>query len=462
MNKSIGSRQAHQEHVLAVSRDFISQPRLNEVKFPKFAEIIQLRLADGSIRSGKVLEVSGSKAVVQVFEGTSGIDAKNTVCEFTGDILRTPVSEDMLGRVFNGSGKPIDKGPPILAEDFLDIEGQPINPWSRIYPEEMIQTGISAIDVMNSIARGQKIPIFSAAGLPHNESVLDSHEDNFAIVFAAMGVNMETARFFKQDFEENGSMENVCLFLNLANDPTIERIITPRLALTAAEFLAYQCEKHVLVILTDMSSYAEALREVSAAREEVPGRRGFPGYMYTDLATIYERAGRVEGRNGSITQIPILTMPNDDITHPIPDLTGYITEGQIYVDRQLHNRQIYPPVNVLPSLSRLMKSAIGEGMTRKDHSDVSNQLYACYAIGKDVQAMKAVVGEEALTPDDLLYLEFLSKFEKNFISQGNYENRTVFESLDIGWQLLRIFPKEMLKRIPASTLAEFYPRDSRH
>merc|ERR1739846_189177 len=304
------------------------------------------------------------------------------------------------------------------------------------------------------IARGQKIPIFSANGLPHNEiaaqicrqgslvklpgkSVLDDHEDNFGIVFAAMGANMETARFFKQDFEENGSMEGTCLFLNLANDPTIERIITPRLALTTAEFLAYQCEKHMLVILTDMSSYAEALREVSAAREEVPGRRGFPGYMYTDLATIYERAGRVEGRNGSITQIPILTMPNDDITHPIPDLTGYITEGQIYVDRQIHNRQIYPPINVLPSLSRLMKSAIGEAMT-------------------------AVVGEEALTPDDLLYLEFLTKFEKNFIAQGSYENRTVFESLDIGWQLLRIFPKEMLKRIPASVLAEYYPGDSKH
>jgi len=264
--------------------------------------------------------------------------------------------------------------------------------------------------------------------------------------------------FFKQDFEENGSMENVCLFLNLANDPTIERIITPRIALTAAEFIAYQCEKHVLVILTDMSSYAEALREVSAAREEVPGRRGFPGYMYTDLATIYERAGRVAGRHGSITQIPILTMPNDDITHPIPDLTGYITEGQIYVERQLHNRQIFPPINVLPSLSRLMKSAIGEGMTRKDHSDVSNQLYANYAIGKDVQAMKAVVGEEALSADDLLYLEFLNKFEKTFISQGHYENRTIFESLEIGWSLLRIFPKEMLKRIPQNILAEFYPR----
>uniref|UniRef100_A0A8B9JQE2 Vacuolar proton pump subunit B n=1 Tax=Astyanax mexicanus TaxID=7994 RepID=A0A8B9JQE2_ASTMX len=406
------------------------------LQFPRYAEIVHLTLPDGTQRSGQVLEVTGSKAVVQVFEGTSGIDAKKTSCEFTGDILRTPVSEDMLGRVFNGSGKPIDRGPTVLAEDYLDIMGQPINPQCRIYPEEMIQTGISAIDGMNSIARGQKIPIFSAAGLPHNEiaaqicrqaglvkkskDVMDYSEENFAIVFAAMGVNMETARFFKSDFEENGSMDNVCLFLNLANDPTIERIITPRLALTAAEFLAYQCEKHVLVILTDMSSYAEALREVSAAREEVPGRRGFPGYMYTDLATIYERAGRVEGRNGSITQIPILTMPNDDITHPIPDLTGYITEGQIYVDRQLHNRQIYPPINVLPSLSRLMKSAIGEGMTRKDHSDVSNQLYACYAIGKDVQAMKAVVGEEALTPDDLLYLEFLQKFEKNFISQGEY------------------------------------------
>ncbi|XP_078530660.1 V-type proton ATPase subunit B, kidney isoform isoform X2 [Lissotriton helveticus] len=450
---------------------------LDNVKFAKFAEIVNFTLPSGIVRSGQVLEVIGKKAIVQVFEGTSGIDAKMTTCEFTGDILRTPVSEDMLGRVFNGSGKPIDKGPAVMAEDFLDINGQPINPFGRTYPEEMIQTGISPIDVMNSIARGQKIPIFSAAGLPHNEiaaqicrqaglvkkskDVMDYSEDNFAIVFAAMGVNMETARFFKSDFEENGSMENVCLFLNLANDPTIERIITPRLALTEAEFLAYQCEKHVLVILTDMSSYAEALREVSAAREEVPGRRGFPGYMYTDLATIYERAGRVEGRGGSITQIPILTMPNDDITHPIPDLTGFITEGQIYVDRQLHNRQIYPPINVLPSLSRLMKSAIGEGMTRKDHGDVSNQLYACYAIGKDVQAMKAVVGEEALTSDDLLYLEFLQKFEKQFIAQGPYDNRTVFESLDIGWQLLRIFPKELLKRIPESMLAEFYPRESK-
>merc|ERR1712048_102097 len=482
------------EHALAVNRDYAAQPRmtyrtvsavngplviLDNVKFPKYAEIVTLTLPNGTKRNGQVLEVQGHKAVVQVFEGTAAIDAKHTTCEFTGDILKTPVSEDMLGRIFNGSGKPIDKGPTILPEDYLDIQGQAINPDQRIYPEEMIQTGISTIDTMNSIARGQKIPIFSAAGLPHNEiaaqicrqaglvkkptkSVFDDHEDNFAIVFAAMGINMETYRFFVEDFEKHGSMDNVCLFMNLANDPTIERIVTPRIALTTAEYLAYQCEKHVLVILTDMSSYAEALREVSAAREEVPGRRGFPGYMYTDLATIYERAGRCAGRNGSITQIPILTMPNDDITHPIPDLTGYITEGQIYVDRQLHNRQVYPPINVLPSLSRLMKSAIGEGMTRKDHSAVSNQLYANYAIGKDVQAMKAVVGVEALSQDDLLYLEFLQKFEKNFIAQGNYENRTVFESLDIGWKLLRIFPKEMLKRIPASILAEFYPRDSRH
>merc|ERR1719167_1352064 len=493
---------ALEANMAAVTRDYIDNPRityktvsgvngplviLDNVKYPKFAEIVNLRLPDGSQRAGQVLEVSGSKAIVQVFEGTSGIDAKYTTCEFTGDIMRTPVSEDMLGRVFNGSGKPIDAGPPVLAEDYLDINGQPINPYTRTYPEEMVQTGISAIDTMNSIARGQKIPIFSASGLPHNEiaaqicrqaglvkqpaktsaSLIDApngdpvNEDNFAIVFAAMGVNMETARFFKQDFEEHGSMDNTCLFLNLANDPTIERIITPRLALTTAEYLAYQCAKHVLILLTDMSSYAEALREVSAAREEVPGRRGFPGYMYTDLATIYERAGRVEGRNGSITQIPILTMPNDDITHPIPDLTGYITEGQIYVDRQLHNRQIYPPINALPSLSRLMKSAIGKDMTREDHSDVSNQLYACYAIGKDIQAMKAVVGEEALTSDDLLYLEFLTKFEKTFLTQKCYENRSIAESLNLGWNLLRIFPKELLKRIPETILNDYYPRDGK-
>ena len=454
---------------------------LENVKGPKFAEIVNITLGDGSSRRGQVLEVDGDRAVVQVFEGTTGIDTVKTKAEFTGEVMTTPVSEDMLGRVFNGSGKPIDNGPPVMAEAFLDIQGMPINPSERTYPEEMIQTGVSTIDVMNSIARGQKIPLFSAAGLPHNEiaaqicrqaglvkrdkseadllghhGAADGGSDEFAIVFAAMGVNMETAHFFKNDFQENGSMENVVLFLNLANDPTIERIITPRIALTTAEYLAYECGKHVLVILTDMSSYADALREVSAAREEVPGRRGYPGYMYTDLATIYERAGRIEGRKGSITQLPILTMPNDDITHPIPDLTGYITEGQIYIDRQLHNRQIYPPVNVLPSLSRLMKSAIGEGMTRKDHGEVSNQLYACYAIGKDVLAMKAVVGEEALSEEDLLYLEFLDKFEHKFVTQAASDNRTIFESLDLAWELLRIFPREMLRRINAKTLDAHY------
>ncbi|CAP98636.1 Pc22g13480 [Penicillium rubens Wisconsin 54-1255] len=453
---------------------------LDNIKFPRYNEIVSLTLPDGSERSGQVLEARGNRAVVQVFEGTSGIDVKKiaqTKVEFSGHSLKLGVSEDMLGRTFDGSGRAIDKGPKVLAEDYLDINGQPINPYSRVYPEEMISTGISAIDTMNSIARGQKIPIFSAAGLPHNEiaaqicrqaslakptkDVHDGHEENFSIVFAAMGVNMETARFFKRDFEENGSMERVTLFLNLANDPTIERIITPRLALTTAEYYAYQLEKHVLTIMTDLSAYCDALREVSAAREEVPGRRGYPGYMYTDLSTLYERAGRVEGRNGSITQIPILTMPNDDITHPIPDLTGYITEGQIFIDRQLDNRGIYPPINVLPSLSRLMKSAIGEGRTRKDHGDVSNQLYAKYAIGRDAAAMKAVVGEEALSSEDKLSLEFLEKFERTFISQSPYESRTIQESLDIAWNLLRIYPKELLNRVPKRTLDEFYARHAR-
>jgi len=479
-------------HAAAVTRDYIVRPRveyrtvtgvndplvvMDHIKQPRFSEIVNLTLADGSQRRGQVLEVSGNKAVVQVFEGTSGIDARHTRSEFTGDIMRVPVSEDVLGRVFNGSGKPVDHGPAVLAEDFLDIDGQPINPYRRVYPQQMIQTGISAIDTMNSIARGQKIPLFSASGLPHNEiaaqicrqaglvkvgnhsAVNDDHSDNFSIVFAAMGVNVETARFFRQDFEENGSMEHVTLFLNLANHPTIERIITPRLALTTAEYLAYTCDMHVLVILTDMRSYADSLREISAAREEVPGRRGYPGYMYTNLATIYERAGRVEGRNGSITQLPILTMPNDDITHPIPDLTGYITEGQIYVDRQMHNRQIYPPINVLPSLSRLMKSAIGEGMTREDHWEVSSQLYANYAIGKDTMAMKAVVGEEALTSEDKLALEFLDKFEQRFITQGSNEARDIYQSLDLAWSLLRTFPKEMLTRITEGTLNKYYSRE---
>lgn len=373
-----------------------------------------------------------------------------------------PISDEMLGRTFNGSGLPKDGGPNIMPDLYLDIQGQPINPCQRDYPKEMIQTGISAIDAMNSIARGQKIPLFSANGLPHNDigaqicrqsslvkgkDTLDHSDENFVIVFAAMGVNNETARFFQKDFEVNGAMERVVLFLNLADDPAIERIITPRLCLTTAEYLAYEKELHVLVIMTDMTAYANAVREVSTAREEVPGRFGYPGYMYTDLSTIYERAGRVYGKNGSITQIPILTMPGDDITHPIPDLTGYITEGQIFIDRKLFNRGIYPPIDVLPSLSRLMKSAIGDKMTREDHPYVSNQLYTNYAIGKDNLQMKAVVGEEALSQDELKYIEFLEKFEHKFISQDRYENRTIFESMDIAWELLRGFPKEYLTKI---------------
>jgi V-type H+-transporting ATPase subunit B len=477
---------AHRLQAAAALRDYVIDPMvdygtvagvegplviLDKVKFPKYAEIVNVQLGDGSLRKGQVLEISGKRAVVQIFEGTSGIDTRSTICEFTGDVMRMPISEEMLGRVFNGSGAPIDRGPKIVAEELLNIQGQPINPFMRVYPQEMIQTGISAIDVMNSIARGQKIPLFSAAGLPHNEigaqicrqaslvegkGVSDLSEENFCIVFAAMGVTMETARFFRSNFEESGALERVALFLNLANDPTIERIITPRLALTTAEYLAYERELHVLVIMTDMSSYADALREISAAREEVPGRRGYPGYMYTDLSTIYERAGRVQGKNGSITQFPILTMPNDDITHPIPDLTGYITEGQIFIDRNLHNAQIYPPINVLPSLSRLMKSAIGKGMTREDHPNVSDQLYANYAVSKDILAMKAVVGDEALSEEDFTYLDFLKSFESRFLSQGPNENRSIEESLDMAWDLLRVFPIHSLKKIPNEEMRKKY------
>eukprot|EP01060_Flectonema_neradi_P029287 TRINITY_DN4000_c4_g1_i1.p1 TRINITY_DN4000_c4_g1~~TRINITY_DN4000_c4_g1_i1.p1 ORF type:complete len:519 (+),score=116.69 TRINITY_DN4000_c4_g1_i1:46-1557(+) len=454
---------------------------LENVRLPKFAEIVTIELPDGEKRRGQVLEVDGTKAVVQVFEGTSGIDAKKSHCEFTGKILEFGVAEDMLGRIFNGSGKPIDGGGEVIAEQYRDISGIPINPQSREYPKQMIQTGISSIDVMMSIARGQKIPLFSGAGLPHNEIAAqivrqaglvqqpgeEGKKEEFAVVFAAMGVNQETARFFKEEFEQNGALSKAVVFLNLANDPTIERIITPRLALTTAEYLAYDCGLHVLVILTDMSSYADALREVSAAREEVPGRRGYPGYMYTDLACIYERAGRVNGRSGSITQFPILTMPNDDITHPIPDLTGYITEGQIYVDRQLNNKGIYPPINILPSLSRLMKNAIGrddetkELMTREDHSGVCNQMYAAYAMAKDAQAMKAVVGEEALNEEDKRFLEFLVKFEEKFLEQDYNEDRTIFESLDLCWELLRIFPKLALDKISPQWVKMYYERKTR-
>merc|ERR1712070_53087 len=483
-------------HMEAMQKDFIVQPRieyrtiesvkgplviLQDVKKPRFGEIVALTLGDGRKRRGQVLEVDGSKAVVQVFEGTEGIDNRDSTVTFSGDTLRVPVAEEMLGRIFNGAGIPLDNGPAVVADDFLDVNGQPINPFAREYPEDMIQTGVSSIDTMMSVVRGQKIPLFSGAGLPHNEIAAQicrsaglvtqpgetAAKSDFAIVFGAMGTTTETARFFKQDFESNGALEKLAMFLNLAMDPTIERIITPRIALTTAEYLAYDCGRHVLVILTDMTSYADSLREVSAAREEVPGRRGYPGYMYTDLATIYERAGRVDGRKGSITQIPILSMPNDDLTHPIPDLTGYITEGQIAVERKLHNQQIYPPINILPSLSRLMKSGIGESkdhdgnlikFTRKDHNDVCNQMYVLYATGQDTEAMKSVVGEEALTEEDRMMLDFLYKFNEEFVNQGPYEYRSIFNSLDLGWELLRTFPQSMLKRISPKIKKVFYPR----
>lgn len=489
--------QPHQVHAAAVVRDYYVNPNidystvsqvkgplvvLDNVKLPKYAEIVNLTLGNGEKRQGQVLEIHGSKAIVQIFEGTNGIDNTFTRCEFTGDVLKMPISEEMLGRSFNGSGKPTDrKNLPILPEEYLDIQGQPINPCQREYPKQMIQTGISVIDMNLSIARGQKIPLFSAAGLPHNDiaaqmcrqaglvktgsNVVDESDESFVIVFAAMGVGIETARFFKTDFEANGSMERTVLFLNLADDPTIERIITPRLALTTAEYLAYEREMHVLVILTDMSSYADALREVSAAREEVPGRRGYPGYMYTDLSTIYERAGRVFGKSGSITQFPILSMPNDEITHPIPDLTGYITEGQIFVDRVLANNNIYPPINVLPSLSRLMKSAIGvdhgEVMTREDHPSVSNQMYANYAGGKETQALKAVVGEEALSEEEHKLLKFEEMFEQTFLSQDPYDNRDIYTSLGIAWDLLERFDPDQLKQINKEIKWLFYARENR-
>merc|ERR1712166_835665 len=485
------------EHMAAMQRNFVVQPRveyhtiesvkgplviLENIKNPTNGEIVSLTLSDGRKRRGRVLEVDGSKAIVQVFEGTQGIDTKDTTVEFSGDILMVPVAEEMLGRIFNGCGKPVDGGPPVLADDFLDVNGSPINPFAREYPEDMIETGISTIDCMMSVVRGQKIPLFSGAGLPHNQIAAqicrqaglvvqpgDKPADNdFAIVFGAMGTTTETALFFKQDFESNGALEKLVMFLNLAMDPTIERIITPRITLTVAEYLAYDCGRHVLCILTDMSSYADSLREVSAAREEVPGRRGYPGYMYTDLSTIYERAGRVDGRVGSITQIPILSMPNDDLTHPIPDLTGYITEGQIAISRRLHMRGIYPPVDILPSLSRLAKSGIGEvkdhatglirKFTRRDHSEVCNQMYAMYAEGMDAEAMKAVVGEESMTPMNKLHLLFCEQYNEKFVSQGPYEKRSIFDTLEIGWDLLRIFPLSELFKIKDDTKAEFYGR----
>lgn len=438
---------------------------VDKVRGVSYGEVVEIELPSGEKRRGQVLEALEDRAVIQVFEGTRGIDTRKTKVRFTGETVRIPVSAEMMGRIFDGTGKPIDKGPPIIAEDELEINGNPINPKSREYPRDFIQTGISSIDGMNTLVRGQKLPIFSGSGLPHNalaaqiarQAKVLGKEEEFSVVFAAMGITYEEAHFFMNDFERTGALERVTAFLNLADDPAIERIITPRMALTTAEYFAYKQGMHVLVILTDMTNYCEALREIAAARGEVPGRRGYPGYMYTDLATLYERAGRVHGEKGSITQMPILTMPDDDITHPIPDLTGYITEGQFVLSRELHRKGIYPPVDVLPCLSRLMKGGIGKGRTREDHSNVSDQLYSGYAEGRDLRDLVAVVGEEALTDRDRNYLHFADRFEKEFVAQGKDEDRTVERTLEIGWDLLSSIPERELKRIKEEYIKKYHP-----
>lgn len=430
-----------------------------------YGELVDIRLSSGEKRRGQVLEINGPKAVVQVFEGTKGIDTARTRVRFTGDPIKLPVAREMLGRIFDGTGQPIDKRPEILPDDFRDIHGAPMNPTAREFPRDFIQTGISTIDGMNTLVRGQKLPIFSGSGLTHNElaaqiarqaKVLGEKEE-FSVVFAAMGITYEEASFFMKDFERTGALENVTAFLNLANDPAIERIITPRLALTTAEYFAFELDMHVLVILTDLTNYCEALREIAAARGEVPGRRGYPGYMYTDLSMLYERAGRMRGKPGSITQMPILSMPDDDITHPIPDLTGYITEGQFVLSRDLHRRGIYPPVDVLPSLSRLMKGGIGAERTRDDHSNVSDQLYSAYAEGRDLRNLVAIVGEEALTDRDKRFLEFSDRFEKEFVTQDRDEDRSIERTLEISWRLLSILPERDLKRIGEDYIKKYHP-----
>lgn len=436
---------------------------VEEVKEVGYGEIVRVIEPSGKERLGQVLEAGEGKAVIQVFEGTRGLDTKETSVIFTSKPMEIGVSDEMLGRVFDGMARPIDGSPSPIPDEIRNVNGFPINPSAREYPRDPIQTGISTIDGMNTLVRGQKLPIFSGAGLPHNELAAQiarqakvMGQEEFAVIFAAMGITAEEADFFMKDFEETGAIERAVLFLNLANDPAIERLITPRVALTTAEYLAFEKGVHILVILTDMTNYAEALREISAAREEVPGRRGYPGYMYTDLAQIYERAGRIHGKEGSITQIPILTMPDDDITHPIPDLTGYITEGQIVLSRELHNKGIYPPVAVLPSLSRLMAEGIGAGRTREDHHQLSNQLYAAYAEGCDLRDLVAVVGEEALTERDKKYLEFADEFENKFVRQGKNENRTFEETFEIGWNLLSMLPKTELKKIDEKYIEKYY------
>ncbi|OAQ51882.1 V-type ATP synthase subunit B [Natrinema mahii] len=436
-----------------------------------YDEIVEIETEDGRTLRGQVLESSEGIVSIQVFEGTGGID-RNASVRFLGETMKMPVTEDLLGRVLDGSGNPIDGGPEIVPDKRQDIVGKAINPYSREYPEEFIQTGVSAIDGMNTLVRGQKLPIFSGSGLPHNELALqiarqatvpeedeEGEGSEFAVIFGAMGITQEEANEFMDDFERTGALERSVVFMNLADDPAVERQVTPRLALTTAEYLAFEKDYHVLVILTDMTNYCEALREIGAAREEVPGRRGYPGYMYTDLAQLYERAGRIEGKEGSVTQIPILTMPGDDDTHPIPDLTGYITEGQIMMDRDLNSQGIEPPVNVLPSLSRLMDDGIGEGLTREDHGDVSDQMYAAYAEGEDLRDLVNIVGREALSERDNKFLDFADRFEAEFVQQGYDTNRSIDDTLELGWDLLSDLPKEELNRIDEELIAEHYRED---
>ncbi len=440
---------------------------VEQVEGVTYDELAEIELPDGSIRRCKVLEVNGDKAVVQLFESSAGINLKDSKIRFLGHPLQLAVSGDMLGRVFNGMGQPIDGGPEILPEKYLDINGLPMNPAARDYPNEFIQTGVSTIDGLNTLVRGQKLPIFSGSGLPHAQLAAQTArqakvlggESNFAVVFAAIGITFEESEYFVNEFKRTGAIDRTVLFTNLANDPAVERISTPRMALTAAEYLAFEKGMHVLVILTDITNYAEALREVSAARKEVPGRRGYPGYLYTDLATMYERAGRKLGYEGSITMIPILTMPEDDKTHPIPDLTGYITEGQIILSRDLYRKGILPPVDVLPSLSRLKDKGIGVGKTREDHASTMNQLFAAYASGKEAKELMTILGEAALSPTDLLYAKFADEFEKRYVSQGQEENRDIEETLNLGWELLKILPRSELKRIKQDMIDKYLPKE---
>ena len=431
-----------------------------------YNDLGEIELTSGEVRRCKVLEINGEDALVQLFDSAAGINLSNSKVRFLGKSMELGVSTDMLSRVFDGMGKPIDGGPDILPVKRMDINGLPMNPYARNYPQEFIQTGVSAIDGLNTLVRGQKLPIFSASGLPHaqlaaqiaRQARVRGTDEQFAVVFAAMGITFEESNYFIESFKETGAIDRTVMFVNLANDPAIERISTPRMALTAAEYLAFEADMHVLVIMTDITNYADALREVSAARKEVPGRRGYPGYMYTDLATLYERAGRQKGKSGSITLIPILTMPEDDKTHPIPDLTGYITEGQIILSRELYRKNIAPPIDVLPSLSRLKDKGIGEGKTRADHSNTMNQLFSAYARGKDAKELMVILGESALTDIDKLYATFADRFEKEYVSQGYEKNRSIEDTLDLGWELLRILPRSELKRIDDKFLDQYYEK----